>query len=277
MTLKQIINSAYKDRFAVGGFNFFNYESALAIATGAKEAKKPTILMVSEKSVNYYGLDNLAFAFEKVKKLTGAEIFLHLDHGRDLSLIRQCIKSGFDSVMFDGSKLPIDQNIELSKDLRREAHRKDVFFEAEIGHVGGKEDFVSSSVFKTNPAEALIFFDKVAPDILAVAIGNIHGEKTSQEQLDFSLLAKIQDTIKAPLVLHGCSGRSDREYQVAISGGVVKINIDTELRHAFVEGFKKAIHQKESDPREILSISSVQITKNVRQRIQLFAGGCCHR
>jgi len=277
MSLKEIFKGAYKDHFAIGGFNFFNYESALAIAKAAKKLNKPAILMVSEKSINYYGLDNIVFAFEKVKKDTQAEIFLHLDHGSDLAIIRQCIKSGFDSVMFDGSKLPLDQNIELSKDLRKEAHRKNILFEAEIGHIGGKEDFVSSSNFKTNPAEALMFHQKVEPDTLAVAIGNIHGELTSDEQLDFSLLAKIQDTIQAPLVLHGCSNRSSREYQVAISEGVVKINIDTELRQAFALGIKEAVHKKITDPRDILNIASDYVSKRVEEKIELFSKGCCTR
>lgn len=277
MSLKEIFRQAYKDHFAIGGFNFFNYESARAIAGAAKKLNKPAILMVSEKSIEYYGLDNVIFAFSKVKKDLDAQIFLHLDHGSDLAIIRQCIRSGFDSVMFDGSKLPLDQNIELSKELRREAHKKSVMFEAEIGHIGGKEDYVSSANFKTNPAEALMFHQKVEPDTLAVAIGNIHGELTSDEQLDFSLLAKIQDTIKAPLVLHGCSNRSSREYQVAISEGVVKINIDTELRQAFVEGIKDAVHKKTADPRDILNISSEFISVRVEEKIELFSKGCCTR
>jgi fructose-bisphosphate aldolase class II len=276
MTLKSLFKEAYKDRFAVGGFNFFNYESGLAIATASIEAKKPAIMMVSEKSIDYYGFENIISTFEKIKKDTGAEVFLHLDHGSDLALLRLAIKSGFDSVMFDGSKLPVDQNIELSRELRKEAHNKDVLFEAEIGHVGGREDYVTSENFKTNPTEALMFHQKVEPDTLAVAIGNIHGERTTDEQLDFSLLAKIQDTIKAPIVLHGCSNRANREYQVAISEGVVKINIDTELRQAFVEGLKHAL-KKESDPREILKISSEFITKRTIDKIELFAKGCCGR
>ncbi len=276
MSLKNILQEAYKDHFAIGGFNFFNYESALAVARAAKNQKKPAIMMVSEKSIEYYGLDNLIFAFNKVKKITEAEVFLHLDHGSDLALIREAIREGFDSVMFDGSSLPLDQNIELSKELRKEAHKKSVVFEAEIGHIGGQEDFVKSENFKTNPAEALMFYEKVLPDTLAVAIGNVHGVRTTDEQLDFSLLAKIQDTIKSPIVLHGCSNRSIREYQVAISEGVVKINIDTELRQAFVEGIKHAT-KKETDPREILNIASEFITKRTEEKIELFSKGCCSR
>lgn len=277
MSLKQLLKNAYEEKFAIGGFNFFNYESSRAIASAVASLKKPAILMVSEKTIDYYGLDNIIFAFNKVKRETEIEIFLHLDHGKDLALVRETIRSGFDSVMFDGSSLPLDQNIELSKELQKEAHRKGVVFEAEIGHIGGREDNVSSENFKTNPAEALVFYEKVKPDTLAVAIGNIHGEKTSDEQLDFTLLGKIQDTIKAPLVLHGCSNRSDREYQVAISEGVVKINIDTELREAFVKGLTLALKKKETDPREILDIANELITKRTRDKIEVFSKGCCNR
>ncbi|MCX6809896.1 MAG: class II fructose-bisphosphate aldolase [Candidatus Berkelbacteria bacterium] len=278
MALKQILNEAYSDKHAIGGFNFFNYESAKAIVQAAKTTKKPTILMVSEKSVDYYGLDNLIFSFNKVKKDSEAQIFLHLDHGSNLELIKECINSGFDSVMFDGSNLALDQNIALSKDLRKLAHKKSVVFEAEIGHIGGREDYqITSAVFKTNPAEALMFYDQVQPDMLAVAIGNIHGPLTAIEELDFSLLAKIQDTVKRPLVLHGCSNRKPQEYQVAISEGVVKINIDTELREAFVDGIKDALHKKENDPREILNLSSLFISKRTQEKIELFAKGCCSR
>jgi fructose-bisphosphate aldolase class II len=173
--------------------------------------------------------------------------------------------------MFDGSKLPLDQNIEISKELRRKAHLRGVMFEAEVGEIGGREDFIRSKEFKTNPAEALMFYDKVKPDMLAVAIGNIHGEDVRHEELDFTLLAKIWDTVKRPLVLHGCSNRSPREYQVAISQGVVKINIDTELRQAFVEGVTQAIKKRTHDPREILLMASSHISKKAQEKIEIFS------
>lgn len=277
MKLKPILQKAYSENFAIGGFNFFNLDSARAIAKAAARAKKPALMMVTEGSIEYAGLDYLVATFEKVKAETGAEVSLHLDHGKNIELLKDCVKKGFDSVMFDGSSLPLDQNILISTDLRKYAHNKGAIFEAEIGHVGGHEDNVSSAIFKTNPAEALMFYDSVKPDMLAVAIGNVHGVLTTDEQLDFTLLAKIQDTIKAPIVLHGCSNRSARDYQVAISEGVIKINIDTEIRQIFVESMHQALKQKMTDPRKILSFAEDQISKHVEERIELFAKGCCIR
>lgn len=271
MSLKEEIKRHYTQRSAMGAFNVYNLESVKAVARAAETEEKGVFLMVSEKSLEYAGLEEIFEIVKTVKTKTKTGLYLHLDHGSDLELIRKCIKLGFDSVMFDGSKLPLEQNIIVSRDLRRLAHRNGVIFEAEIGKIGGKEDRVTSAVFKTNPAEAEKFFSEVKPDILAVAIGNVHGPITADEELDFTLLAKIQDTIKAPLVLHGCSNRDPREYKVAISQGVVKVNIDTELRQAFVKGVALAVRKNFSDPREILKLGSDGIIENAREKIKIFS------
>ncbi len=147
-------------------------------------------------------------------------------------------------------------------------------FEAEIGRIGGQEDKISACEFKTSPDQAVEYYEAVKPDILAVAIGNIHGELTAQEQLDFTLLAKISEMVKCPLVLHGCSNREDREYKVAIAEGVVKINIDTELRQAFVRGLQDALKKKEKDPRKVLTVAKMAVTRQAEDRIAVFSSGC---
>ncbi len=274
MELKSLINKAYTEHYAIGAFNYYNLESAQAIASAANLASKPVIMMVTEATIEYAGLNAIQKIFEIIKEESKIELFLHLDHGRDIGIIKECIDRKFDSVMFDGSNLSFEQNAILSSELRRSAHRKGVIFEAEIGRVGGKEGEISSQLFKTNPNEALRFYDQVRPDMLAVAIGNIHGQRTCGEQIDFSLLAKIQDTIKSPIVLHGCSNRTPREYSVAIAEGVVKINIDTELREAFVDGVKKVI-KRETDPRKILNGAKSNIEKRVLEKIRIFSKPCC--
>jgi len=271
MTLKETIQKAYLDKFALGGFNVYNLETARSVTEMVNKKEEPAFLMVSEKSLEYAGFEELTGIVKTLRAQSKTSIFLHLDHGGSLDIVKKCIKSGFDSVMFDGSKLPLDQNIQLSKDLRQLAHRNGVFFEAEIGHIGGSEDYVTSANFKTNPAEAKMFYDEVKPDMLAVAIGNVHGYDVKNEQLDFTLLAKLQDTIHAPLVLHGCSNRAKREYQVAISEGVVKVNIDTELRQAFVEGLHLGLRRRLKDPREILAFASKGISKCVEEKIEIFS------
>ena len=271
MSLKEIIKSNYQERSAIGAFNVYNLESVKAVVAAAEAEERPVFLMLSEKSIEYAGLEEMFELVRVIKTKTKIGIFLHLDHGSNIELIKKCIKIGFDSVMFDGSSLSLEQNIIISRDLRRLAHRNGVVFEAEIGKIGGKEDKVSSALFKTNPAEAEKFFNEVKPDMLAVAIGNVHGPITSDEELDFTLLAKIQDLLKTPLVLHGCSNRDPREYKVAISQGLVKVNIDTELRQSFVRGLSAATKKRLTDPREILKFCSLEITKNVREKIEIFS------
>ena len=273
MSLKELINQAYREKNAIGGFGVYNLESARAVVEAANKTKKAVFLMMTEKSLDYAGFENLIEIVKRLKKESKTEVFLHSDHGSNVEVIKNCIAAGFDSVMFDGSKLPLDQNIEISKNLRLAAHRKNVIFEGEVGCIGGREDYARSSEFKTNPSEALQYANEVKPDLLAVAIGNIHGERTAAEQLDFTLLGLIQDTIKMPIVLHGCSNRQEREYKVAISEGVVKINIDTELREKFVDGLNHALRRREKDPREILNTAAGEISKRVQEKINIFSAG----
>lgn len=273
--LKTYLQKAYKEKFAIGAFNVYNLESIQAVATAVRQTKRPAIMQVSEKALDYAGSEELISLMKIARKNNEGHLFIHLDHGKDPENVKKCIIAKFDSVMFDGSHLDIDENIEISSNLAEFAKRRQVVFEAEIGKIGGKEDFVNSSNFKTNPAEALMFYQKVKPDMMAVAIGNVHGVRTASEQLDFALLAKIQDMVKAPIVLHGCSNRSDRDYKIAISEGVVKINIDTELRQAFIEGLRKGLKKSSIDPREVLMVAMAESSKKVVEKIDLFAGGCC--
>lgn len=272
--LKSIIQKAYSERYAIGAFNFYNLESAQALVDASTISGKPIIMMVTETTIQYAGLDSIYNIFDTLKQTTKSKVFLHLDHGKDMEIIKSCIDKKFDSVMFDGSSRSFEENAMLSSELRRMAHRKGVVFEAEIGRVGGGEDNVSSELFKTSPSEALRFYELVKPDMLAVAIGNIHGRLTAAEHLDFSLLAKIQDAIKSPIVLHGCSNRSPREYSVAIAEGVVKINVDTELREVFVDSVRHSI-KKETDPRKILSRAREDMKKRALDKINIFSKSYC--
>jgi fructose-bisphosphate aldolase class II len=274
MKLKSLIQDAYKNRFAIGAFNVYNLETVQAVIEAGRRAKQPIILQLSEKALEYAGFDQITAIIKRAQLDNDDPIFLHLDHGRDISLVKKCIADRFDSVMYDGSHLPVEENIEISASLRKIAQQRDVVFEAEIGKVGGQEDKISACEFKTSPDQALDYYNAVKPDMLAVAIGNIHGELTAQEQLDFTLLAKISEMVKCPLVLHGCSNREDKEYKVAIAEGVVKINIDTELRQAFVRGLQDALKKKEKDPRKILSIAKIEVTKQTEDRIAIFSAAC---
>jgi ketose-bisphosphate aldolase len=270
MKLKEIIEQAFAKKYALGAFNVYNLETAKAVFNAANKTEKPVFIAVTEKALDYAGFDELVGLIQSLQKKSKTPVFLHLDHGSKIEIIKLCLKRGFDSIMFDGSSLPLDQNMQISKDLRILAHRQGAIFEAEIGRVGGQEDLHSASQFKTNPSEALHFHNEVKPDMMAVAIGNIHGKLTAAEELDFSLLAKINETVKAPLVLHGCSNRSQREYKVAASEGIVKINIDTELREVFTFGLKSGL-KRFSNPREVLLHASQAVEKRIEEKIETFS------
>jgi len=270
MKLKDIITVAYAKKYALGSFNVYNLETAKAVAKAVELTGKPAFMAVTEKALDYAGYDELVGIMKELQAKAKNPFFIHLDHGSKIDVIKKCLKSGFDSVMFDGSSLPLDQNMQISKDLRVLAHRHGAVFEAEIGRVGGREDYKSAQEFKTNPSEALHFHSEVKPDMMAVAIGNIHGKLTAAELLDFSLLAKINETVRAPLVLHGCSNRQDREYKVAASEGIVKINIDTELREVFANGLRLGL-KRSSEPREVLTFASDAVTDRVKEKIEVFS------
>lgn len=272
MKNKELLIRAKEEKYAIGAFNFYNLESARAIIQAAEDTRKDVFIQLSEKSIEFAGFEEIIAIVDLLKKKSSRNVLLHLDHGKDIELIKKAISSGFDSVMFDGSNLGLENNITISKDLKKIASRKGVIFEGEVGHIGSDDQVPRRTLpFKTNPSEALRYYNEVQPDILAVAFGNIHGPLTGQEQLDFSLLAKIADETGAPLAIHGCSNRNEREYKTMVSIGAVKINIDTALRQAFFEGLHLAQRKRITDPRDALLECEKEITKVASNYIEIFS------
>ncbi len=202
-------------------------------------------------------------------------IALHLDHGTSFDQCMQCIRAGFTSVMIDGSKLPLDQNIALTNRVLAVARAVGISVEAELGKIGGTEDDIVVSekdALFTNPQEAKEFVEATGVDSLAVAIGTAHGRYKGVPQLDFERLKKIRSLVNVPIVLHGSSGVPDEAIREAISLGVRKVNIDTNIREAFVEAARKVINEKpnEIDPRNILGPARLAATEVIREKIRLF-------
>jgi len=229
-------------------------------------------IQITEKTLEYIGFDEIVAVIEIIRKKTNQKFLVHLDHGKDIDIIKKAMLSGFDSVMFDGSQIGLDKNILISREIRKIARRKNILFEGEVGKIGSDDIKLRRDLpFKTNPPDAVQYCEQVKPDMAAVAFGNIHGSVNSKEILDFSLLAKISGLIKTPLVIHGCSNRNDREYKTMISIGAVKINIDTELREAFAREAKRVIARHIVDPRIIIGQGCEMISRKVRDKIKLFS------
>jgi fructose-bisphosphate aldolase, class II len=292
---KKYFDVAIKKKYAISQFNFYNLESAIAILNAAKKLNSIVILGVTEKAIKYAGLDNIISIAKNTSNNLKINVILHLDHGRDEKIIKDCIKKGFTSVMVDGSHLNFNENIKLTKKIVNYAHKYNVFVEAELGQLKGNEDGIVSDVNKyTNPLQAKIFVEKTNCDSLAIAIGTSHGayKFTGNANLKFDILKEIRKLVKIPLVLHGASsvyketidtankygaklkdvkGVSDSDLKKAVLFGIQKINTDTDLRLAFNTSIRKTASLKPEifDPRYILSEAILEMQKICEHKIKI--------
>ncbi len=266
------IHRAFRRHWAVGAFNVSNLEQAQGVIWAAEKLKAPVLVNASEKALDYAGLQPLTDMVRALAKLARVPVTLNLDHGRTYGVAVRCAKAGFTSLMLDGSRLPYKQNVAITKKAVALGKKYGIPVEGELGALGGKEDYISGHVQMTDPKQAVDFVRKTKIDILAVAIGNAHGIQPG-ERLDFPRLHAIHKAVpNMPLVLHGASGTPVADIRHAIRLGVVKINIDTDLRHAFSDALRKTLaHDKKAwDPREIVAPAREAVQKVVEQKITLF-------
>lgn len=211
-------------------------------------------------------------------KQSKVPVALHLDHGTSFEQIVACVRYGFSSVMIDASKLPLEENIAMVNKVIEVAKKgAGLSVEAELGKIGGTEDDISVSereALMTLPEEAVKFVESTDLDALAVAIGTAHGPYKGTPKLDFARLDKINQVVSIPLVLHGASGVPDEAITKAVSLGICKVNIDTQLRQAFVGGVRKILAEKpnEIDPRKVLAPAKEAMKEVVKDKMRLF--GC---
>lgn len=296
VSLKKILIKAQRGKYAVPAFNINDLEILQAIMVAAKRLKSPVIIQASEGAIKYAGMKNLV-NMVKVASKGKIPVVFHLDHGKDLRVVKQAIKSGFTSVMYDGSKFSFKKNLRLTKKVVGWARKKGVSVEAELGALKGVEDLVSVSekeAILTNPKQAGEFVAKTGCDALAIAIGTSHGayKFKGMAKLDMKRLQEIKKNVKIPLVLHGASGvpqelvnlikkcggdvgnakgNSPTEIRKAIKQGICKINIDTDLRLAFTAGVRCKLQKdkKVIDPRKILGEAKELIEKVAEDKIKL--------
>jgi fructose-bisphosphate aldolase class II len=297
-TNEELLTRARKGGYAVGAFNMNNLEILQAIVSAGEAERSPAIIAVSEGAIQYAGMPYLISMVRTAAAQTSAPISLHLDHGKDLEVIRSCIDNGFTSVMIDGSEFEFEKNIEVTKKVVEMAKRKGVSVEAELGRLKGIEEKISVSekeAIFTDPQAAEDFVKRTGVDALAIAIGTSHGayKFKGEAKLDFERLKEIARKVSIPLVLHGASGvpsavleRAERfgaklpgakgipdeAIQKAIGLGISKINIDTDLRLSFVGALREILTTKpdEFDPRKILGPGREAIKQTVQSKMKLF-------
>ena len=293
---KKILQKAHKGNYAVGHFNINNMEILQGIVQAAENLNSPVIIATSEGGIKYAGVNFLYDLTRTASELSKVPIGLHLDHGKDMDLIKKCIKIGYSSVMIDASHYDFEKNVRLTKKVVQLAHKKEVAVEAELGTIGGTEDLVTEKkIIFTKPEKAREFVERTGCDFLAVAIGTSHGayKFKGTGKLEIGLLKQIKKQTKIPLVLHGASevprnivdlaekygarlgsvqGVPDNQVKLAVKNGINKINTDTDLRIAFDAAVRKVIKKQPGvfDPRKIIGPARDLITKVVEHRIKVF-------
>jgi fructose-bisphosphate aldolase class II len=275
VTVDELLERAEKGGYAVGAFNANNMEIVQAIMTAAEKEQAPVIMQASQGAIKYAGLTFLTGLVKLAAESSRVPIALHLDHGTDFEQVIRCIRSGFTSVMYDGSKLPLEENIAMTKKVLEIARPIGVSVEAELGKIGGTEDDIHVSekeAMYTDPEEARYFVEQTGIKSLAVAIGTAHGQYKGEPRLDLERLQKIKSLVNIPIVLHGSSGVPDETIQQAIKLGVRKVNIDTNIREAFVGAMRQVMSEKpkEIDPRQILGPAREVAVETIRQKIRVF-------
>lgn len=294
-----LLKDALKNGYAVGAFNFANLEVLKSIIASAELTKSPVIAQMSESAISFIGEEYLKQIIIAARKQCKVPISFHLDHGKSLDTIKKAIEIGCDSVMFDGSMLPFEDNITITKSVVDYAHDKGVFVEAELGSLAGIEDDINvdeSKSFYTDPNQAKEFVEKTGVDSLAIAIGTKHGAYKfgGEAKLRFDILEEIEKLLpNTPLVLHGASGVDEKavdkllELGVNIKGAkgvadnllaeaskrhICKINGDTDLRIALLIGILHNIEEnnKNIDYRKYLTEGMAEITKLCAGKMELY-------
>lgn len=260
---KKHLKKAVARNSALAHFNVSNLETVRVVAETADRLKEPVFIAVTENALSYAGFNYLVGLIKTAGQETETDLFLHLDHGRDISVIKEAVKAGFTSIMFDGSALPLTENISQTKRIKRFIKDRPIALEAEIGHVGRLK---GDSKSLTDPAEVGKFVQETKVDSLAVSIGTVHGY-VKKQCLDFQRLKEIRSQINTPLVIHGCSGLDDEQIKKLINAGANKLNIDSALRLAFMTALKEKIEV--NDPRKALTAAMAKMSIVVSDKIKL--------
>ncbi len=273
VTLNEVLIPAHKNGYAVGAFNVYNLETAQSVIAAAEIEKSPVIMQVSEKAIEYAGFDNLTALLVEMAERAKVPVVVHLDHGSNLNTIKKCIAGGFSSVMIDATTLPENEKMRVTKEMARIAHKHNITIEGERDSLAGKEEDIDNLTGKyTNPDTAEIFVHETGIDAFAVSIGNAHGIPVPDEKLEFHILKECSEKIDVPLVLHGASGTPPEQIKEAISLGISKINIDTDLRLSYMSTtahyFLNDPNMK--DPRKMLNEVKKAMTEVVVIKMRMF-------
>jgi len=275
---KKYLEKAKSENFAIGAFNAANLETIKAIVSAAKKLSSPILIECSPGEIKFIGIKRAVKIVRSFEEELEIPIILNLDHGTDPEEIKKAVDAGFDYVHFDGGKLPFDKAIEIGKELAEYAHKRGVLIEGEIDHIEGsssdhtKEKPDVNSNLYTDPKKAKRFIEETGIDTFASFVGNLHGIYSENKHLNMALLQEIQNAIpNTYLSLHGGSGIIEKDITEAIKIGIVKINVNSEMRIAFKLTLQEVLNNSdEIAVYKFMEKPIEEVTKVVESKIKLF-------
>ena len=274
LSTREMLKKAQREKYAVPAFNIHNLETLEVVVETAAELKSPVILAGTPSTIEYAGGEFIVAMAEVAAGKYNIPIAIHLDHFEDVDKIKHFVDLGFKSTMIDASHAPFEENIETVKKVVEYAHKYDATVEAELGRLGGQEDdlIVDKKDSKyTNPKQAKEYVERTGIDSLAVAIGTAHGLYKGEAKLDLDRLKEIRDIVDVPLVLHGASDVPDELVKKAISLGICKVNVATDLKIPFSDAVKKYFieNPEANDPRKYMTPGKEAMKKVVEHKIMV--------
>lgn len=280
VSMKGILQRAKEEQYAVGHYNLNSLQWAIPILQAAEEERAPVILASSDRLVDRLGGFRTIAAVirELVREMSiTVPVVLHLDHAQSVDRCKRAMEAGYTSVMIDGSKSPIDENIAMTREVTEYARAYGVSVEAEVGIVGGSEDGMEGSIRYADPGECLRMVKEAQIDALAAALGSVHGPYRGEPRLNFERMKEISERTDVPLVLHGGSGLPDDQIQRAIRLGHAKINVNTECAQAWTDAVRDFLTDENNarvyEPQVILKPAHEAIKRTVKEKIRLFGTG----
>jgi len=273
--MRAMLSKAAAGRYGVGAFNILDYNSAKAVVQAAEELHAPVIIQTSAKTVTFWGSRTLVGWVAELASRVKVPVALHLDHCKDLDLIRECIETGWTSVMIDASAKPFEENLALTRQVVDMARPKDVTVEAELGAIVGVEDEIhvkEQDSHLADPRQAVEFCARVRLDCFAPAIGTAHGVYKGEPKIAYHILEEVATSTRVPIALHGGTGLSDEVFQRCILLGCAKVNISTQIKYAFIDGFVGYHngHNTQYDPLKVIKAQFDEMKKGIAANIELF-------
>jgi len=277
--LNDILNKAKENKCAIAGFNVFGYEDAASVVSAAESLNVPVILMTNSDAVKHMPISILGGILRKLAKESIVDVCVHLDHGKSFDEIMEALRAGYSSVMYDGSQLPLEDNIRETKKVVDIAKYFGVSVEGEIGSVGYSDPAIEAKARYTKPEEAKRFVEETGVDAVAVAIGTLHRMEAQEASIQFDLLKEIESLVDIPLVLHGSTGVKNGDLESLSQTGISKVNIGTALRMAFGHTMRQEfdLYPLEFDRLKLFKQPMVEVEKIAIKKMKILGANAYNK